>query len=168
MLSTFSILGEYNTLLSMMEEVDENGEFVNDDDTLKALLNELNQSKGDKLDNIELIKRDYQSKADALKAEMDRLAKRKKSFENKIEKLQSLQELLLNEEGFKTDRFTFSYRKSESVKVPETCDNSYPKEWVITKYQFDKKAIKEAIKKSGIDYSEYGIELVTNVSLQVR
>ena len=168
MLSTFSILGEYNTLLSMMEEVDENGEFVNDDDTLKALLNELNQSKGDKLDNIELIKRDYQSKADALKAEMDRLAKRKKSFENQIEKLQSLQELLLNEEGFKTDRFTFSYRKSESVKVPETCDNSYPKEWIVTKYQFDKKAIKEAIKKSGIDYSEYGIELVTNVSLQVR
>lgn len=165
---TFDILGEYNTLLSMMEEVDENGEFINDDDTLKALLNELNQSKGDKLDNIELIKRDYQSKADALKAEMDRLAKRKKSFENQIEKLKSLQELLLNEEGFKTDRFTFSYRKSESVKVPETCDNSYPKEWVITKYQFDKKAIKEALKKSGIDYSEYGIELVTNVSLRVR
>ena len=165
---TFDILGEYNTLLSMMEEVDENGEFVNDDDTLKALLNELNQSKGDKLDNIELIKRDYQSKADALKSEMDRLAKRKKSFENQIEKLQSLQELLLNEEGFKTDRFTFSYRKSESVKVPEMCDNSYPKEWIVTKYQFDKKAIKEALKKTGIDYSEYGIELVTNVSLQVR
>ena len=165
---TFDILGEYNTLLSMMEEVDENGEFVNDDDTLKALLNELNQSKRNKLDNIELIKRDYQSKADALNAEIDRLAKRKKSFENQIEKLQSLQELLLNEEGFKTDRFTFSYRKSESVKVPETCDNSYPKEWIVTKYQFDKKAIKEALKKSGIDYSEYGIELVTNVSLQVR
>ena len=165
---TFDILGEYNTLLSMMEEVDENGEFVNDDDTLKALLNELNQSKGNKLDNIELIKRDYQSKADALKAEIDRLAKRKKSFENQIDKLQSLQELLLNKEGFKTDRFTFSYRKSESVKVPETCDNSYPKEWIVTKYQFDKKAIKEALKKSGIDYSEYGIELVTNVSLQVR
>ena len=165
---TFDILGEYNTLLSMMEEVDENGEFVNDDDTLKALLNELNQSKRNKLDNIELIKRDYQSKADALKAEIDRLAKRKKSFENQIDKLQSLQELLLNKEGFKTDRFTFSYRKSESVKVPETCDNSYPKEWIVTKYQFDKKAIKEALKKSGIDYSEYGIELVTNVSLQVR
>ncbi len=165
---TFDILGEYNALLTMMEEVDENGEFINDDATLKSLLDELNQSKGDKLDNIELIKRDFQSKADTLKAEMDRLAKRKKSFENQVDKLQSLQELLLNEDGFKTDRFTFSYRKSESVKVPDVCNNSYPKEWIVTKYQFDKKAIKEAIKKSGIDYSEYGIELVTNVSLQVR
>lgn len=167
-MNTFSILGEYNALLAMMEEVDENGEFINDDATLKALLDELNQSKSDKLDNIELIKRDFQSKADTLKAEMDRLAKRKKSFESQVDKLQSLQELLLNEDGFKTDRFTFSYRKSESVKVPDVCDNSYPKEWIVTKYQFDKKAIKEAIKKSGIDYSEYGIELVTNVSLQVR
>lgn len=167
-MNTFSILGEYNALLAMMEEVDENGEFINDDDTLKSLLDELNQSKGDKLDNIELIKRDFQAKADTLKAEMDRLAKRKKSFESQVDKLQSLQELLLNEDGFKTDRFTFSYRKSESVKVPDVCDNSYPKEWIVTKYQFDKKAIKEAIKKSGIDYSEYGIELVTNVSLQVR
>lgn len=167
-MNTFSILGEYNALLSMMEEVDENGEFINDDATLKALLDELNQSKSDKLDNIELIKRDFQAKADTLKAEMDRLAKRKKSFESQVDKLQSLQELLLNEDGFKTDRFTFSYRKSESVKVPDLCDNSYPKEWIVTKYQFDKKAIKEAIKKSEIDYSEYGIELVTNVSLQVR
>ena len=167
-MNTFDILGEYNALIAMMEEVDENGEFINDDATLKALLNELNQSKGDKLDNIELIKRDFQAKADTLKAEMDRLAKRKKSFENQVDKLQALQELLLNEEGFKTDRFTFSYRKSESVKVPDLCDTSFPKEWIITKYQFDKKAIKEAIKKSGIDYSEYGIELVTNVSLQVR
>lgn len=165
---TFDILSEYNSLIEMMGEVDENGEFINDDATLKALLDELNQSKGDKLDNIELIKRDFQAKADTLKAEIDRLAKRKKSFENQVDKLQALQELLLNEDGFKTDRFTYSYRKSESVKVPETCDNSYPKEWIITKYQFDKKAIKEAIKKSGIDYSEYGIELVTNVSLQVR
>ena len=165
---TFDILGEYNALLTIMEEVDENGEFINDDETLKALLDELNQSKGDKLDNIELIKRDFQSKADTLKAEMDRLAKRKKSFESQVDKLQELQELLLNEDGFKTDRFTFSYRKSESVKVPDVCDNSYPKEWIVTKYQFDKKAIKEAIKKSEIDYSEYGIELVTNVSLQVR
>ena len=167
-MNTFSILGEYNALLTMMEEVDENGEFINDDATLKSLLDELNQSKGDKLDNIELIKRDFQSKADTLKAEMDRLAKRKKSFESQVYKLQELQELLLNEDGFKTDRFTFSYRKSESVKVPDLCDASYPKEWIVTKYQFDKKAIKEAIKKSEIDYSEYGIELVTNVSLQVR
>lgn len=136
---TFDILGEYNALLTMMEEVDENGEFINDDATLKSLLDELNQSKGDKLDNIELIKRDFKAKADTLKAEMDRLAKRKKSFENQVDKLQELQELLLNEDGFKTDRFTFSYRKSESVKVPDLCDNSFPKEWVITKYQFDKK-----------------------------
>jgi len=33
---TFDIIGEFNALLAMMEEVDENGEFVNDDDTLKA------------------------------------------------------------------------------------------------------------------------------------
>ena len=64
--------------------------------------------------------------------------------------------------------FKFSTRKSESLKVPDVCDGSYPKEWIVTKYQFDKKAIKEAIKKSEIDYSEYGIEFVTNVSLQVR
>ena len=167
-MNTFSILGEYNALLTMMEEVDENGEFINDDATLKSLLDELNQSKGDKLDNIELIKRDFQGKSDTLKVEIDRLTKRKKSFESQVDKLQELQELLLNEDGFKTDRFTFSYRKSESVKVPDLCDNSFPKEWVITKDQFDKKAIKDSLKKSGIDYSEYGIELVTNVSLQVR
>jgi len=168
---TFDIKTEYDALLSMMEEVDENGEFVNDEAALKELMDELNESKGDKLDALELIKRDYEAKQEAVKAEIDRLTKRKKSFENQADKLKALQELLLNDEGFDTGRFKFSYRKSESVKVPEL-DNfemsRMPKEWIITKYQFDKKAIKEAIKKSEIDYSEYGIELVTNVSLQVR
>lgn len=167
-MKTFDILKEYNALIEMMEEVDENGEFVNDSDTLNSLLNEFNQSKSEKLDNIELIKRDIQAKADAIKAEMDRLAKRKKSFESQVDKLQSLQEFLLNQDGFKTDRFTFSYRKSESVKVPDVCDGSYPKNWFVTKYQFDKKAIKEDLKTSGLDYSDKGIEIVTNVSLQVR
>ena len=166
-MKTFDIKTEYDTLLSMMEEVDENGEFINDEATLKELMDELNESKGNKLDTLELIKRDYEAKQEAVKAEIDRLTKRKKSFENQANKLQSLQELLLNNEGFDTGRFKFSYRKSESVKVPDVCDNSYPKEWIITKYQFDKKAIKEDLKK-GIDYSELGIELVTNKSLQVR
>lgn len=164
---TFDIKKEYDTLLSIMEEVDENGEFVNDEATLKELMDELNESKGDKLDALELIKRDYEAKQEAVKAEIDRLTKRKKSFENQASKLQSLQELLLNDESFDTGRFKFSYRKSESVKVPDICDNSYPKEWVIAKYQFDKKAIKEDLKK-GIDYSELGIELVIGKSLQVK
>lgn len=167
-MNTFEILQEYNALMYLMCETDENGVLINDENVLNELLSNINQSKSNKLDSIQLIKLDLEAKSQALKDEETRLNERRKSFDKQAEKLKNLQELLLNGEKFDTGRFTFSFRKSESVKVPDECEaQSYPKEWIVTKYSFDKKAIKEAL-KNGIDYSDKGIEIVTNYSLQIK
>jgi len=162
----YDITQQYQILADIVDFDPETGEIL-DSATYAELLAQIDESRNTKLESIEYIKRNIDADSEMIAQEIKRLQGRKKANDTKVERLTNLQLMLLDGEKVTTSFFTFSTRKSESVKVPDVCDASYPKEWTNIKYTFDKKAIKEAL-KSGIDYSELGIELMQNISLNVK
>ena len=166
-MTTFQILEEIRALYALMVECDENGELLHNEDDLKDFVREIKQNKEVKLNSMQDLKIELQHSINAYDEKIKKLSARKQALSNDIDRIKNLQLMLLDGEKCKTDEYNFTFTNTESVKVPDTCDNSYPKEWIVTKYQFDKKAIKEAL-KSGIDYSEYGVEILKNKSLVIR
>ena len=80
--------------------------------------------------------------------------------------MKDLQAMLLQGEKLKTDEYTFSFRNSKSVVVPNEVNPSL-EIFTKTKIEWDKVAIKKELDK-GIDYSEYGIYLEDKKSLSIR
>lgn len=165
-LNTFEIMQEFRALESLLNEVDaETGEFLNSENDIKEYIEKLNIDKATKLNNIEDLKLEMNSQIESLKLKIDKLNNRKKSIEKNIDKLKDLQVMLLAGEKLKTDEYTFSFRSSKSVVVPNEVDPTFPQ--VKIKYEWDKVGIKKML-DTGIDYSEYGIYLEEKQSLSVR
>lgn len=165
-LNTFEILQEFRALESLLNEInEETGEFINSENDIKEYIDKLNIDKATKLNNIEDLKLEMNNQVEALKVKIDKLNKRKKAFETNIDKLKDLQIMLLNGKKLKTDEYTFSFRTSKSVVVPDEVDPTFPQ--VKIKYEWDKVGIKKML-DTGIDYSEYGIYLEEKKSLSVR
>lgn len=165
-LNTFEIMQEIRALESLLNEVDlETGEFVNSEYDIREYIEKLNLDKATKLNNIEDLKIEMNSQIDGLKSKIEKLNNRKKSIEKNIDKLKDLQVLLLNGEKLKTDEYTFSFRTSKSIVVPDEVDPTFPQ--VKIKYEWDKVGIKKML-DTGVDYSEYGIYFEEKKSLIVK
>lgn len=166
-LKVFDILSEIRALEDMLNEVDPvTGEFVNNEDIMKDYIKGLQVEKETKLNNIEDLKLEFKSQIEALKQKEEKLYNKRKSLEGNIERLKDLQVMLLNGEKLKTDEYTFSFRTTKSVVVPNEVNKSL-EIFTKTKVEWDKVAIKKELDK-GIDYSEYGIYLEDKQSLSVR
>ena len=166
-LNTFEILQEIRALEDLLNEVNpESGEFINNEDVIKDYIINLQASKETKLNNIEDLKLEFKSQIEALKQKEEKLYAKRKSLEANIERLKDLQVVLLNGEKLKTDEYTFSFRTTKSVVVPNEVNKSL-EIFTKTKVEWDKVAIKKELDK-GIDYSEYGIYLEDKQSLSVR
>ena len=166
-LKVFDILQEIRALEDMLNEVDPgSGEFINNEDIMKDYIKGLQVEKETKLNNIEDLKLEFKSQIEALKQKEEKLYSRRKSLEANIERLKDLQVILLNGEKLKTDEYTFSFRTTKSVVVPNEVNKSL-EIFTKTKVEWDKVAIKKELEK-GIDYSEYGIYLEDKKSLSVR
>ena len=168
-MKTFDILSEYYTLMELIEEAENNpeynfetGEIIPVEEILKDEIERLQGEKVTKLENIEYLKRDNKSKIDTLVDEIKRLQGRKKSFENANDNLTKLQDYLLQGEKLKTDKFTFSYRKSKSVEIID--EDLIPDEYKKIEYKVDKMKLKKALEEVKIQ----GAELVEKKSLSVR
>jgi len=168
-MKTFDILSEYYALMELIEEAESNpefnpetGEVIPVEEILKEEIEKLNGEKVTKLENIEYLKRDNKSKIEALSEEIKRLQARKKSFEKANENLAKLQYYLLQGEKLKTDKFTFSYRKSKAVEI--TNEDLIPDEYKKVEYKVNKIELKKALEKEKIQ----GAELVEKKSLSVR
>ena len=167
-LNTFEILQEIRALEDLLNEVNpETGEFVNNEDVIKDYITNLQVEKEIKLNNIEDLKLELKAQGEALKQKEEKLYTKRKSIESNIEKLKDLQVLLLQGEKLKTDEYTFSFRKSESVEV-------YDLSQIEDKYiKIEKKpilkdilnAIKQANSKGE---SFFGAEIKEKISLTVR
>jgi len=167
-MTAFDIKDQYRQLDELAGEYDhETGEIVNSDEVLMELMAELKEAKETKLNAIEYLKRENKAMAQALADEVKRLQAKKQSLESTFTRLTELQDMLLDGEKVKTDKFTFSYRTTKSVQVPDEV-NPDLKEWVNVKYTWDKKKIKEDLETSGISYDEFGIKIVEKHSLSVR
>lgn len=166
-MKTFDILEEIRALEDMLNEVDPvSGEFVNNEDIMKDYIKSLQVEKETKLNNMEDLKLEIKSQIEALKQKEEKLYNKRKSLEANIERLKDLQVMLLNGEKVKTDEYTFSFRTTKSVVVPNEVNKSL-EIFTKTKIEWDKVAIKKELEK-GIDYSEYGIYLEEKSSLSVR
>lgn len=165
-MKTFDIVKEMTAIQELIEAVDyneETGEIIDNSETVKALLEELELSKNDKLDNIEYMKREYKAAAETLQGEIKRLTERKAMMLRNVERLADLQGLLLQNEGTKTDKFTFFYGTSTSVDVVD--EDALPHEFLAIKYTPDKKAIGDKMK---LGFEVDGCKLVTKTSLRVK
>ena len=157
-LKVFDILQEIRALEDMLNEVNpKTGEFLNNEDIMKDYIKGLQVEKETKLNNIEDLKLEFKSQIEALKQKEEKLYARRKSLEANIERLKDLQVMLLNGEKIKTDEYTFSFRTTKSVVVPNEVNKSL-EIFTKTKVEWDKVAIKKELEE-GIDYSEYGIYL---------
>ena len=165
-MTTFTILDEFRAINELTNEVEINedtGEVIDNTETIKALLNELNNSKEEKLDNIEYVKREFKVTEVALQDEIKRLTARKASMVSKQEQLKHLQEFLMNDEKVKTDKFTFSYGTTKSVDI--TDENAIPETYLKTEFKVNKTELAKVLKAGG---AVTGAELVEKTSLRVR
>jgi predicted phage-related endonuclease len=166
-MNTFEIRQEYIALSVLLNEVDEEtGEFINSKEDIQEYVDSLEASRDEKLINIERYKRDIKGQSTTIAEEIKRLQGLKKSCDNQVERLTELEFTLTNGEKIDVGLYKFSTRKSESVKTPDEVDPTLER-FVKTTHSWDKTAIKKALKE-GIDYSEYGLELVQKETLSVR
>ena len=132
------------------------------DDTLESI--EL--AVADKLEGYAMVIKNIQSDIDGLKAEEKRLSDRRKAMENNVERMkQAMRDALLTVEGnrLKTDKFTFSFRKSTSVQI--TDETLIPPQFIET----ETKVVKTDIAKMLKDGAQIpGASLVENQSLQIK
>ena len=167
-MKTYDIKSEFFEIQNLLENEEfdeETGELIDNSETLKILLSEIEDERDSKANNIAYLIKEANDTENSLKAEIDRLNERKKMFARQQDKLKQLLDFLLAGEKLKTDKFTFSYRTTQSVKIID--ENLIPAEYLNVKEVFtpDKKRIKEAL----ADFNEVaGCEIEIKKTLGVK
>lgn len=144
-MTLYDLTGELLELMEMAQDPDV------DPDALKDTMEAINLAFEDKADGYAKIYRMLISQADAIKAEMERLKKREKSFRNNAETIKDTLEtamLATGKKKIKTALFTISIRRNPEsvvmdVKYPESVPERF---WKVRDPEIDKTAIKKALK----------------------
>lgn len=126
---------------------------------------DLNLQKDEKLDNIGVYIKEQMAMAKAIKEEEANLKDRREKIEGKIERLKNYTADILAGEKWSNARVAFSFRKSDSVDIPD--DALIPDEFIRTEVKKtpDKKAIKEALKRG---QEVRGAFLIEKNNLQIK
>lgn len=142
-----------------LEIDEETGEVLN-----LAGLDALEMERDAKIENIALWIKDLNAEAAMIKAEEDALAKRRKTEENKAERLKNYLSGFLAGEKFKTPKVAISYRASESVELTGEPED-LPPEFLRQKWEAKKTDIKKALKAGRM---VPGAVLVEKQNIQIR
>ncbi len=139
-----------------------------DEDALKLAVDSIQSEVGVKAENIAIVLRTLEAENNAYKAEIERFKALAKSNDSKINYLKSyLSQTLqdMNIDKLSTDKFKFSFRKSQAVKI--TDEKLIPKEFIKTKVveSINKTDLKTFLKNGG---DVAGATLVTNQNLQIK
>lgn len=151
---------------NMMDAVDEETGEVLDIDPTK--LEELNEAREQKLENITLYIKNLDAEAKAIKEEEKNLKDRRERAEKKAERLRNLLAMSMNSAGeskFNTARCAVSFRFSKSVVITDLdmIDEAYVKKTIDVKP--DKVAIKQAI-EAGEDVEGAYLEEKQNIQIK--
>ena len=168
MKSVYEIRQEFYAIQELIENEEfneETGELIDNSIEIESLLSEIEGDKANKADNIAYLIKQTKDTQDTIKQEVDRLNERKKMFIRQEDKLKELLTFLLGEEKLKTDKFTFSFRSSQSVEITDI--DLIPAEYLVAKETFtpDKKKIKEALSDFG---TVPGATIIVKKSLGVK
>jgi gamma-glutamylcyclotransferase (GGCT)/AIG2-like uncharacterized protein YtfP len=169
----FEIATEFKALRDLVEndcEFDsETGEVIDNSSSLDELFNGIQLKLSDKLDNSAYVIKELDATSEALKEEAKRLAARSSQLVKNAEHLKSLMSYALSQSGddkIKTDKFTFSFRKSESVEIDSLITvEDFDRKYVRIKREFDKTKIKTALKNGEIIE---GASLSENLNFQIK
>ena len=148
-------------ILEFDYEIDEEtGEILNAEE-----LDALELARDEKIEGVGLWIKNLQAEAEAVKKEKDAMADRQRRLEKKAESLKNYLAWALKGEKFSTPRIAMSWRKSESVLIPDEAllDDRFVNITMIKKP--DKKLIKDTL-KAGLEVP--GAELVTTQNLQIK
>jgi len=156
---------EIQQLIDVEEFDEETGELIDNSLTIKQLLKEIEDNQSNKADNIVYLIKQAKDTQDLIKAEIDRLNGRNAMFKRQEDSLKELLTYLVGGEKLKTDKFTISFRSSQSVNIIDA--DLIPAEFLNVKETFtpDKKLIKEAL----ADFNEVpGAEIKINKSIGIK
>lgn len=134
---------------------------------LNAALENIDDEIETKADNIAKVLRDFDGDIEALKAEEERLAKKRKAIENRQKQLKKYLQnsmLVLDKRKFKTDLFSFNIQKNApSLKILD--ESKIPEDYYKIEKKLNKNDLKEAVKKG---LFEDAAKLVQTESLRIR
>lgn len=164
-MNLYELTTAYQQLIDALERsAEENEGEVNSD--LESMLEAIEGQRNEKIINCAKVALNFKAQAQAVKAEMDRLKKRKEWCEKQEENIKGWMNLSL-EEGEKVQDalFTVSKRKSKAVNIIDESliPGAYQREKITIAP--DKKLIKETIDEGG---QVPGAEIVENFSVQIK
>ena len=159
MATIYELKYQYQALQNFIEEGNEEG--------FELALSQIEDSLAEKLEGYAMVKANIESDIDGVDKEIKRLNERKKSMIKNIDRIkETMFDTLQSVDGnkLKTDKFTFSLRKSTAVNILD--ENMIPLNFFIPQQpKIDKISIKENIKKGII---VPGAEIKENKSLSIR
>lgn len=163
MSTLYELTGQYQFLLSLMEDPDTDPQII--EDSMEAISGEIEA----KAEGYAMVRAELLSESAALKAEIDRLTARKRSVDNNIDRLmESLKNGLIAAEKpkFKTALFSFTIAKNPPKVVIDDPSRIYQDYLIEQEPKIDTAAIKDALKNAdeaplweGIAHLEQGESL---------
>jgi len=161
MATLYQLTGDLLTLQQMIEDGTEG---------LQDTLESIQLSVEEKLEGYAMVIKNIESDVDGLKAEEKRLADRRKRMENEIQRMkdsmaQALETIEPDKKGakrLKTEKFTFSFRKSTSVQIVD--ETKIPEEFFKVERTISRSELTARLKEHEIP----GAELVEKQSLQIK
>lgn len=166
----FDISQQFQVIYYLSEdiEVNENGEVIDNSETLSQLFNEMEMELSQKLENATYIIKELASSEQALKDEAKRLNDKAKVLSNRQVQLKDLMKIAIESSGqskIKTDKFNFSITHRKSFNYDEVNFFGLDNEFIRTKQELDKTKIKEFVKAGG---SIDGLKEVDSITLNIK
>lgn len=159
MATLYELTGQYQQLLEMIQ----NDEF--DEWTLKDTLEGLDGEIEIKADGYAKVIKELEGNVDTLKNEIDRLSRKKSSYENNIKIMKESLENTMKITGktkFKTELFSFNIQNNPPRLV---IDKDVPEQFLIPQPpKVDNARIKELLKHQELDFAH----LEVGQSLRIR
>lgn len=149
MATIYELTADYLQIQEMMENPDL------DPQALADTFEGIDGALEDKADNYAKVRKNLESDVEGLENEIRRLTSRKKAIENNIKRMNEVLLTTMITTGktkFKTALFSFGVQKAPvSVVIDDEDIENYPEEFLRTKVEINKSALKEAILASDAD-----------------
>ena len=154
-------LYELSNQFAMIQQLIEDGA-----EGFEQALADIQGEISEKLDGYAMVIKNIESDIAGLKAEEKRLAERRKAMENNVVQMKErMAETLKTVDGqrLKTEKFTFSFRKSSKVEVADM--DSLPQQFIKVERTVSRSELAKAL-KAGEPIE--GATLIENQSLSIR
>lgn len=158
MATLYELTDQYKMLQNFIEE--------NNVEGFELALSQIIGDIGEKLEGYAMVLKNIESDIAGIKSEEKRLADRRKAMESNLARIkENMADALLTVEGnrVKTEKFTFSFRKSTSVQIEN--DAAIPPQFIKVEKTISRSELAKAL-KAGEQIE--GAQLVENQLLSIR